>query len=127
MITHRDRVLMTLNHEQPDRVPMDLGGRQTTFMIQSYENLKKYLGYTNQPMKMMSKTWQTAYVEEDILQRFDIDIRHLRPEPRNAAHPDNQKLPEKGPDYCIDQWGIERKLAVMIVFNFFKKRTEQRG
>ena len=30
MTTHKERVLMALNHEQPDRNPADLGGRQTT-------------------------------------------------------------------------------------------------
>ena len=32
MLTSRERVLMALNHQQPDRVPLDLGGSAVTGM-----------------------------------------------------------------------------------------------
>ena len=57
----RERVLMALNHEEPDRVPVDCGGRQTTFMVDSYENVKTHLGLEDLPTKMMSHKWQTVY------------------------------------------------------------------
>ena len=63
----KERVLTALNHEQPDRVPVDLGGRQTTLMIPVYEKLKNYLGYTEIPTKIMSHIWQTVYIDEKIL------------------------------------------------------------
>jgi hypothetical protein len=31
-MTSRERVLTTLNHEIPDRVPIDFGGNQTGFV-----------------------------------------------------------------------------------------------
>jgi hypothetical protein len=37
MTTRKERVLMALNHEQPDRVPMDPGGRQT--ILWAYKNV----------------------------------------------------------------------------------------
>ena len=32
MLTSRERVLRALNHQEPDRVPLDLGGSATTGM-----------------------------------------------------------------------------------------------
>jgi uroporphyrinogen decarboxylase len=46
-MNHKERVLTVLNHEEPDRVPVDLGGRQTTFMIETYEHFKAHLGLRN--------------------------------------------------------------------------------
>ena len=54
IIKSRERVLTALNHEEPDRVPVDCGGRQTTFMVDSYENFKAHLGLKDLPTKMMS-------------------------------------------------------------------------
>ena len=36
----RERVLTALDHQEPDRIPIDLGGRQTTFMVGTYEAFK---------------------------------------------------------------------------------------
>jgi uroporphyrinogen decarboxylase len=103
----KERVLMALNHEAPDRVPMDLGGRQTTLMIPAYERLKAYLGYTDIPTKIMSHIWQTVYVDEKILRHFSIDCRHIRP--KNKAF--SPKNPFTEEDVFIDSWGVGRKIS----------------
>ncbi|MCK5316028.1 MAG: hypothetical protein KAJ53_12925, partial [Anaerolineales bacterium] len=41
----RERVLMALNHKEPDKVPYDLGGTVVTGIhVQAYKNLRNYLG-----------------------------------------------------------------------------------
>jgi len=104
----KERVLTALNHEQPDRVPMDLGGRQTTLMIPAYERLKEYLGYGNTPTDVMSHRWQTAHVDEKILKHFSIDTRHVRP--RNKALEDPEKPYEEN-DVFYDNWRVGRKIS----------------
>ena len=43
--THRDRILAALNHEEADRVPIDLGGAEfSTMTVPAYKNLQAYLG-----------------------------------------------------------------------------------
>lgn len=32
-MNHRERVLTSLNHEEPDKVPVDCGGRQVDFVL----------------------------------------------------------------------------------------------
>ena len=101
----KERVLMALNHEEPDRVPVDLGGRQTTFMIDSYDRFKNHLGLRDLPTKIMSHKWQTAYVGEHILNLFSIDCRHLRPSMRTEpefSEADHAKIT------FIDEWGVKR-------------------
>ncbi len=43
-MTSRKRVLAALRHEQPDRVPIDLGGFQTGIHLHAYKSLLEYLG-----------------------------------------------------------------------------------
>lgn len=103
----KERVLMALNHQAPDRVPMDLGGRQTTLMIPAYEKLKAYLGYLDIPTKIMSHIWQTVYVDEKILQHFSIDTRHIRP--KNKAFAPSKPFKEE--EIFLDSWGVGRKIS----------------
>ena len=46
-LTSKERVLMALNHEQPDRVPVDLGGSFVT-------TINVAASTTSQPMVVMS-------------------------------------------------------------------------
>jgi uroporphyrinogen decarboxylase len=39
----RERVNVTLNHKEPDKVPIDLGGNQSSIHILAYKKLLEYL------------------------------------------------------------------------------------
>ncbi len=43
-LTSRDRLQRALNHEVPDRVPLDLGGFQTGIHKRAYASLLEHLG-----------------------------------------------------------------------------------
>jgi len=111
MTTHKERVLMALNHEQPDRNPMDLGGRQTTLSIIAYENLKKLLGLSDLPPNVMAHSWQTSYIDEVVLEKFDIDTRHIRPASRvNEAIGEHLSIPGNDNTF-VDEWGVTRQVV----------------
>jgi len=111
MTTHKERVVMALNHEQPDRNPMDLGGRQTTLSIIAYENLKKLLGLSDLPANVMAHTWQTSYIDEVVLEKFDIDTRHIRPASRvNESIGEHLSIPESDNTF-VDEWGVTRQVV----------------
>ncbi len=111
MTTHKERVLMALNHEQPDRNPLDLGGRQTTLSIIAYENLKKLLGLSKLPTKVMAHTWQTCYIDDVVLDKFDIDTRHIRPTSKvNQAIGEKLSLAENNNTF-VDEWGVTRQVV----------------
>ena len=41
----RERVKTALNHEEPDKVPIDLGGNVSGIHIKAYKKLLEYLGF----------------------------------------------------------------------------------
>lgn len=75
-LSPRERVLKTLNHEVPDRIPIDLGGNQTGIHRIAYQNLVKYLGIKDE-IKIMDAVQQLAKPCEDVLQRFHVDTRYI--------------------------------------------------
>ncbi len=98
-MTSRERLLRALRHEEPDRIPLDLGGVSTGIETVPFDALKKYLG----------KNWQTKnfmrdHVEppEEMLRMFGIDTRYVRIKP-----PGTFKI-KIGPDNSyLDEWGTK--------------------
>ncbi|MBN1480132.1 methyltransferase [candidate division KSB1 bacterium] len=73
-MTPRDRILTALNHQQPDCVPIDLGGhRSSGIMAIAYNKLKKYLGITSGDIYVYDMVQQLALIEEPIPDLFGID------------------------------------------------------
>lgn len=73
----RQRVLCALNHQQPDRVPIDLGGtRQSGIAASTYVRLKQRLGL-NTPTRVFDMYQVLAEVEEAVLQRVGADVMGL--------------------------------------------------
>ncbi len=76
-MTSRQRVLAALNHQEPDRVPIDLGGNQTGIHKFAYEALLKHLGI-DAPVTIMDAVQQLAQPCEAVLERFHVDTRYVR-------------------------------------------------
>ena len=73
-LTSRERVLMTLQHEEPDRVPMDLGSsRSTGISANAYQNLKAYMGITSETVCFDVKQ-NLAYPDFELLRRLGVDV-----------------------------------------------------
>lgn len=78
-LSHRERVMLALSHQEPDRVPIDLGGTYaSSISIKAYENLKRYLGFDH-PTVVMRKWAGIAKPDESILTYFDVDTRIVMP------------------------------------------------
>jgi len=75
-MTSRQRVLTALNHQVPDRVPIDLGGFQTGIHRKAYESLLGHLGLT-EDIVILDPVQQLAKPSEAILRRFRVDTRYL--------------------------------------------------
>jgi uroporphyrinogen decarboxylase len=68
-------VLTALNHEEPDRVPIDLGGTVvSTIAIPTYAAVRKHLGLPDKPIETLEFVQQVAVVDEDVLDRFGVDV-----------------------------------------------------
>ena len=76
----RERVLTALAHQEPDRVPIDLGGSLVTSInTVAYGRLRQYLGVDGDPLRVVNIILQLAEVEEPIRQRFGVDVVELLP------------------------------------------------
>jgi uroporphyrinogen decarboxylase len=75
-MTSRERMIKALNHEIPDRIPMDLGGNQTGIHKNAYTKLVKHLGIRDE-LQIMDAVQQLAKPCEAILERFHIDTRYV--------------------------------------------------
>ena len=70
----RERVQLALNHQQPDRVPIDVGGtRQSGIAASTYHQLKQRLGLST-PTRVLDLYQILAEIEEPVLDRFGADI-----------------------------------------------------
>ena len=103
-MTHRERLIAALNHEEPDRVPMDLGStRVTSIVVGAYERLKRHFGIDRENV-IIDGMQQLVRVDEEILRALDIDTRAVLPgapdRSRDAVLPDGS---------WRDEWGVVRR------------------
>lgn len=75
----RERVLAALNHKVPDMVPLDLGGNQSSIHIKAYRRLLGHLDIVDERIHYCDFLQQIAKPCDELLERFEIDIRWLRP------------------------------------------------
>ncbi len=103
MLTHRERVLTALDHQAPDRVPVDIGGTGASQVnIEAYRALKRYLGLGDSgTLEFFSRRSQLALAEEEVLQKLDVDCRVLRPS--GPDHSIERELPDGS---YVDAWGV---------------------
>ena len=75
-MTPRQRMLAALNHQTPDRVPIDLGGNQTGIHKFAYQALLEHLGIEDE-LQIMDAVQQLARPCEQVLERFHVDTRYV--------------------------------------------------
>jgi uroporphyrinogen decarboxylase len=100
----RERVMLALNHKEPDRIAIDLGGSICSSIHKKpYLELKKYLGMEVEEIIMADYVQQLPYLDEGLLERFGVDFRMVQ---LPAATAPDLEIFEEG-DYWafIDRWG----------------------
>lgn len=90
----RERVLAVINHQRPDRVPIDLGGTAAAGInVSAYIRLKRLLGLKTNNVQVYDVFGMMARAEPDVIEhldidamlvpalcpRFDIPIKHWKP------------------------------------------------
>ena len=99
-MTHRERVLAAVDHQETDRTPIDFGGTLATSIVPStYEDLKQHLGETHTTTIGWMRQ-QLVMPAETVLQRFDVDTRPLK-----LGDYDEGKARVLSNQLMIDHWG----------------------
>lgn len=75
----RERVMAALNHEVPDRVPLDLGGNQSGIHIVAYKKLLDFLNIEDKSVSFSDFAQQSAKPCEELLRYLEVDVRWLHP------------------------------------------------
>jgi uroporphyrinogen decarboxylase len=76
----RERILKTLSHQEPDRVPFDLAGTTWTGIAGvAYINLLKHLDQPSENPEWADVVQQIVAPSEKILELLNVDTRGLRP------------------------------------------------
>jgi hypothetical protein len=79
-VNSRERVAMALNHQDPDRVPLDLGGSAVTGMqVNSVYLLRQALGLDSPgtPVKVVEPYQMLGEIKPDLMEALGIDVTPL--------------------------------------------------
>lgn len=105
----RERIRLALNHQEADRVPIDLGGTLVTSITKpAYLSLMDHLGLPVDEIKMLDYVQQLPYLDEALQLRFEADVRAVQ---LPAVTAQGVKLVEEG-DYLAftNRWGAKLKM-----------------
>jgi uroporphyrinogen decarboxylase len=107
----RERILATLNHQEPDKVPFDLAGTTWTGIANgAYKNLLAFNGMESQEPQWSDVIQQIVVPSDDILNDLEVDTRGLFP--LTSSNWDvYKKLTDKGDSWeYLDEWGFTLKM-----------------
>ncbi len=77
-MTPRERTLAAIRHQEPDKIPVDLGATPSSgISVIAYNNLKKHVGMVDGHTRVYDVVQQLAQPEDAILDRFHIDVVDL--------------------------------------------------
>lgn len=77
MLTSRERVALALDHKEPDRVPLDLGGSAVTGMhVSSVYKLRQALGLDppGTPVKVIEPYQMLGEIKPDLMDALGVDV-----------------------------------------------------
>ena len=95
-MTPRQALLKTVNHQIPDRVPINLGGcKASGIAVTAYDKMKQALGIPGRT-KVSDPRFMIAVVEEEVLRRLHVDVVPLDLSILlNLVRPDREWLPRR--------------------------------
>jgi uroporphyrinogen decarboxylase len=101
----RERVLLALNHQEPDRLPIDLGGSVvTSIALSTYAAFREYLGLPRREVRTLETVQQIAWVDEDVIERLGLDVIPVFANPAAGYQPVFTREPD-GTSAFKDEFG----------------------
>lgn len=107
----RERVERALNHEETDRIPIDIGGisNLTTMHKDAYVKLQKYLGHEGEPITLSSMLSQSVEPDEYVRKRFKADCFPIYTTGPKEYLKKLQTNPEDGSTFFYDEFNVKWK------------------
>ncbi|MCB2148960.1 MAG: hypothetical protein KQI81_20935 [Deltaproteobacteria bacterium] len=98
----KERFIAALNHQEADRVPLDLGGWVSTINVKTYTRLLRKLGIQREG-EVFDWLRQNVSPEEDVLERLGVDTRYVHLGAPHSWHFEPEQT-DRGL-YVTDEWG----------------------
>jgi uroporphyrinogen decarboxylase len=109
----RERVLTTLNHKEPDRVPFDMGGTVVTgIQAKAYRRLRQYLGLPEKEITIIDILQQLALVDDDVMQRLGVDVRNVSPRSTASFKIELKDTPDGRYRYFHDEYQVGWRMPI---------------
>ncbi|MFP4204161.1 MAG: uroporphyrinogen decarboxylase family protein [Opitutales bacterium] len=113
----KERIRATIDHQQPDRVPMDFGSSFITGIHCSVvAELRQHYGLEPRPVKVAEPYQMLGEVEEDLLDALGLDVQPIFPHRTIFGFPNENWKPYTTP------WGQE-----VLVSEHFKTKVDNSG
>ncbi len=107
----RERLVKALNHEEPDRIPIDLGGTDVTSICKgAYRDLMAYLGRNvAEPIRLVNVVEQLPELDDAFLDGFvRCDTRQIR---ENGPSNWQLEIVDDGDYWAFwNEWGIKLRM-----------------
>lgn len=76
----KERVLASLNHQQPDRIAVDFGGTPVTGIhVLAIENIRKHYGLEQKPIRVTEPYQMLGEIDDELMEILGIDVIGLSP------------------------------------------------
>ena len=113
----RERVKKALNHQTPDRVPIDFGSTAVTGIhVSCVAALRDYYGLENRPVKAYEPYQMLGWIDDDLLEVMGVDIAGIAGRNTLFGFPNENWQEFKMP------WGQD-----VLVSEHFKTTTDSNG
>ncbi len=112
----RKRILDTLSHIQPDRVPIDFGGTTVSGMhVTCVAALREYYGLEKKPVKVYEPYQMLGLIEDDLKEAIGADVEPVGPNSSLFGFP-NENWKE---------WKLDNGLVVLVPGKFAVTENEK--
>lgn len=105
----RERVMIALNHQEPDRVPVDM-----KLTIDVYKDVRQYLGLLDLPENLKMGQWTEVEMPVEMIQALDLDIYYTAARRVQSVHSQNY---DDGS--FTDEWGVYWKKTMVDNGHFY--------
>jgi len=104
--TSRQRVYIALSHQEPDRLPVAIGGGPYGIVDELYLKLVKLLEL-GEPVAPFRQGHSISYMDDRLLEYLGSDLRYISP----GILPNSPSQPTNEPDTFLDSYGQVWKRA----------------
>lgn len=113
----KERIQATLNHQQPDRIPIDFGATPVSGIhVLVVEKLRQHFGLEKKPVKVTEPYQMLGEIEDDLLDALNVDVVGLEGESNMFG------MPQKNWKAFKTHWGQE-----ILVPSDFNTTTDDDG